>query len=176
MKIAERKLLEQSPHVPEARLILARETDHDVGAQTDIGNAPEHIFKKCDVLFDRIESPHVPQNPVVTVLQRNVQVTAQLLRVGHVLHQRIRNRRRLDRTDSNALQTVDAFEHPDNIQQLSLLEFVRADVDPAENNFAVSSFHQRDGLALNIPESATARPAPGKRDNAEGAHKVAAVL
>src|SRR5437879_854130 len=105
-----------------------------------------------------------------------MEVAAQLRRPGHAFQQLIGDRGGFDRGNADAVEAGHGLQPADHVRQRESLAPVLADVDAGHNHFAVPARHEALGFPEDVVRAAAAFVPAGERDDAEGAHEVAAVL
>ena len=158
---------------------FAREADHDVGGEVGRHAAPPpsgaDAVDQAEVAVDIVLAAHAQQDAVGTALQAQVQVRAQAFVAGQ-FDEAVVERIRFERGDA---YPVVAGQREQLLQQAAegpVGPPVAADVDAGEHQFAVALVEQAARFIEDVGGGPAERPAAYRRDDAEGAEVVAAVL
>ncbi len=158
---------------------FAGEAGDDVGADGGVGKAFVDEFDAAGVVLGAIPAVHGGEDAVGSGLQRHVEVLGDAIGPGEEIDEVLGYIKWLDGADAEALDggfAEDASEKVFEFDARRKVAAVGAEVDAAENDFAIAGF----GEALNFLDDRTRRQAAAlaayKGDDTIGAARIAAVL
>ncbi len=159
----------------EGALFFGRKTDDDIAREVEL---PGQELEPTQVDGARVAPPHRAQHSVVARLERNMEV----LRRRRGLPQR-RDQRRIDVVDLDRAQPQPAqtlhrsrrAHQPGEVEPRRTVTKA-AEVDPCQDDLAVTLLHATPDLAEHLPGATAAGAAADERDHAELAAKRATVL
>ncbi len=160
--------------VAEGRLVLAGKADDDVRREVEaVGEAgPPQERRRV------VAPPHGLEDPIVTGLQRDVQVPTDGGRVAKRRNEPLAHVVHLDRGEPEARQTgrgAGLAHEPRQVVARGTIP-VAAEVDAGEDDLPVALFHAARDLSQHTVGRAAPRSSPNVRDHAERAREAAAVL
>ena len=166
--------LDERERAPERVLVLARETDDDVGREVEVVERLE----LCAVLGRRVTPPHCTQHAVVAGLQRDVQVRTRHRRLAERGYELVGQVVDLDRREPESLDAGDPAglteEEREPVARLAVAE--AAEIHAREDDLAVALPDPATNLGEHGLRSPAACPTTHERDHTEGAREGAAVL
>ena len=89
VQIGNGQLGQQRVGVGELLLSLTGKADHDIGADGAVGDLRDDPFGPVGVVSPAVAPAHAPENGIVTALQRDVEMAAELGRGGREVDQRV---------------------------------------------------------------------------------------
>ncbi len=156
---------------------LAGETDHDIGADADAGNAFFDVADKIQIFVERVVAMHVAENAFATALERHVQKRHKRVRgIAHAVENSVGNRFRFDASDAHARDSGNGGNGIDHGEQIVPAVRVSADIHAGERDFARAASGEIFCFGDEIVEVAGTRTPARKRNNAVAAHEIATVL
>ena len=105
-----------------------------------------------------------------------MEIAAELMRRRHVLQDVLRESGRLDGRQPDAFHTGDGVQSTNHVQKIRSFAVISADVHPGEDHFLMPLGGKGFRLMDDVRQNPAAFMAAGKRNDAEAAHEIAAVL
>jgi len=158
---------------------FAWETGDDVGTDGGVGEVLVDEFDAAGVVLGAIPAVHGGENAVGSGLQGHVEVLGDAIGPGEEIDEVLGNVERLDRADAEALDgcfAENAAEEVFKFDARGQIAAVGAEVDAAENDFAVSRGAELPDFLDDGMGRETAALATDEGDYAVGAAGVATVL
>src|SRR5579875_664472 len=105
---------------------LPREADDNVGGQGDAGYRAANVVDPLTIVADGVGSTHTPQHIVVTGLNRQVDVLAELRQPAHCIDYPVRHVFRMGCQEADALDSIDIVHRLQQIGQVRMARKVVA--------------------------------------------------
>ena len=179
MQISEGQRRDKFPASFEEFFRLARKSDHHVGSDRRFRRSRANLLQALRIMPWPVFAMHGPQNFVTARLQRHVRMPRKAWMRGYKLDQFVAPIHRLHRADAQLLQFGLLYDGPHQIGKALLRPQIPApasQIDPGNHHLAIARLDQLAHLAQHfVPGQRPATPAH-RRNHAECAAVVAAIL
>ena len=170
-------LAQEGEHLLEVLIRLAGEADDEIRRQAHVGDGRADAAHEVTVRLHRVDAVHRLEDAVAAVLDRQVDVLAEVLAVADGRDDPVREVLRVRGHEAHAADArhlVDHLEEVRKVRELVVLA-VGVDVLAEQSDFLIAVLHGLLDLADDVLGQAAALAAAHVRHDAVGAEVVAAV-
>ncbi len=179
VEIGEGKALDEGKRSGMIVFGFAGETGNDVGADSSMREAFADQFDAAGIGLGAIPAVHGGEDSVGGGLQRHMEVLGDAIGPSEKIDEVLGNVERLNGADAETLDRCFAEDAAEEIFEFDAgrkVAAVGAEIDAAEDDFAIAGFGEALDFPNNLRWGQAAALAPDEGDDAVGAAGVAAVL